>query len=90
MFLHRLALALGKTVSELSRECTAPELAEWAAYFEVAPPEFGDDQRTAMICSTMARLKGQRIKAKDFMPRRRQIRHRQTRAEQIAMFKAVT
>lgn len=88
MFVHRLALALGKTVTELLRECTAAELSTWAAYFDVAPPEHTDDHRAALICATMAKLHGRRAKIDDFMPKRR-VRE-QTPASQIALFRELT
>ena len=36
-FLFRLALALGRTVSELERSLTSAELTEWAAYSLLEP-----------------------------------------------------
>ena len=88
LFAHRLALALGKTVGELMRDVTGPELMDWATYFEIAPPDEQDDWRMAMICSTLARLKGHRMKARDFMPKRRV--RKQTGGNQKAMFRNLT
>jgi hypothetical protein len=86
MFIHRLALALSKTVAELLRDTTAPELAGWAAFFDVEPLHNSADQRTALVCSTLARLQGRRMTTRDFMPTRRR-RYRQSASEQIAVFK---
>ncbi len=56
-FLFRLALALGKTVTELECIMREAELREWMAFAGIEP--FGDqqhleDSHTAMIVATMA------------------------------------
>ena len=81
-------MALGKTVTELVEQCTGPELVDWAAYFDIEPPEEAANWRTAHMIANMARLKGHRVKAKDFMPARR-TKRRQSVADQIATFKAL-
>lgn len=75
-FLFRLALALGRTVDELSRSLSSLELAEWMAFDRLEPiggP--GADFRAGIVASTVANVaRGKRGKAfspADFMPAHR-------------------
>ena len=91
-FVFRLALALGRTVTELSK-MPAAEFAEWLAYYRHSP--FGDeraDLRTGIVASTvanaMAGRPGKSWTAKDFMPEfGRSQPKRQTVAEQLSIVK---
>jgi hypothetical protein len=74
MFLHRLALALGRTKRELLRSISHAELMEWVEYCRVEP--FGDwraDVRNAQLASVIANVNRDRKKRsepysiKDFM-----------------------
>ncbi len=48
--MFRLALAMGRTVAELSREIGAKELNEWIAFYEVEPwGSIREDFRAGMI-----------------------------------------
>lgn len=58
MFLYRLALALGKTVTEL-QSIPSEELTTWQAYYSLEP--FGHwrtDLNAAYICSVLASCHG--------------------------------
>ena len=83
--MFRLALSLGKTVSELSRNITAREFASWLAYFEIEPPDERDDQRMAVTCATIAQCAGNKVTPDDFLGNKKQ----QTVEEQIAILKQV-
>jgi hypothetical protein len=66
-----MALALGKTVSELERTMPATELMEWVQYYGVEPfGEFRADLRSAIVATVIARTMGGSKKATpaDFMP----------------------
>lgn len=72
-FYFNLALALGMPVSELLQRVSAPEMAEWLAFFDLEP--FGprmDDLRCGIVASTIANVnRGKGAKAfapKDFTP----------------------
>ncbi|WP_238358259.1 phage tail assembly protein T [Piscirickettsia salmonis] len=73
-FLFRLALALGKTVNQLSQELSLSEFNEWLAYYSLEP--FGvekDDHRTALMVSAVVNGPLQRkdktlFTPNDFMP----------------------
>lgn len=73
LFWHRLAIALGATVSELKDRIDAEELKYWMAYYAVEP--FGEeraDLRNAIVAQTVAACaafrKGAVPKLEDFMP----------------------
>ena len=83
--MFRLALTLGKTVGELSRELTAREFASWLAYFEIDPPDKRDDERMAMTCATIAQCAGNKVTPDDFLGRKEP----QTIDDQIAILKSV-
>ena len=83
--MFRLARELGKTVSELSGQLSARELASWLAYFSIEPPGRRDDERMAVTCATIAQCAGNsNIKPEDFLGKKPQ-----TIEEQIAIMKAV-
>ena len=57
MFLHRLALALGRTVDEVERGMSDRELRDWLAFAAEHPlPDDLADLHSAMICSIVANL----------------------------------
>lgn len=68
----RLALLLGKTLSELS-DMTWEEFVYWNAYLAIEPPEEGNNQRTAMLLSQITNMAGRslpdgkRVKPEDFL-----------------------
>ena len=71
--MFRLALALGKTVGELSEELPDSELLEWMIFYRLEP--FGDeraDLRAGIVASTVANAnrgkRGRSLKPTDFMP----------------------
>jgi hypothetical protein len=70
--MHRLALGLGMTVSELRVRMPRRELTEWMAYYQMEP--FGErraDVRSAIVAAILAnanREKDQKpYKVKDFV-----------------------
>ena len=83
--MFRLALSLGKTVSELSRNITAREFASWLAYFEIEPLGKRDDERMAVTCATIAQCAGNKVTPDDFLGKKKQ----QTVEDQIAILKQV-
>jgi hypothetical protein len=66
-----LALKLGRTVRELERTLSYPELAEWVATYEAEPwDEWRADLRAGIVASTVANChstKG-KFRPRDFMP----------------------
>ncbi len=71
--MFKLALALGKTVGQLSEEMSDKELHDWMAFYRLEP--FGDeraDLRAGIIASTVANSnrgkRGETRKPTDFMP----------------------
>ncbi len=71
--MFRLALALGKTVGELSEELSDAELQEWMAFYRLEP--FGEeraDLRAGIVAATVANAnrgkRGRVLKPTDFMP----------------------
>lgn len=72
LFLHRLAIRLGRTVGELERSMTTRELTDWMAYYQLEP--WCDDRRDmqiAVVAATIAnanRGKNQRsYRPEDFL-----------------------
>ena len=70
-------------MGELSRELTAREFASWIAFLGIEPLGRRDDERTAVMCATVAQCAGNKVTAKDFLPR-----EPQTIEEQIAILRA--
>lgn len=75
--MHRLAMALGMTISEIKARMTHSELVDWMAYYKLEP--FGpdaDNWRAGLVSATVANVnRGKNRKAykpTDFMPRRKQ------------------
>lgn len=94
MFLHRLALALGRTVRELEQGMTARELDDWARYYELEP--FGaarDNLHAGIIASVIAnqyRRKGaEPITPADFMLVTREERRQRSLARGVAQLTAL-
>jgi len=57
MFLHRLALALGRTVRELLQTLTLKELQQWIQFYNIDP--WGDqraDWRAGQLCALTANM----------------------------------
>lgn len=55
--MHRLALGLGMTISELRLRMTSRELTDWRAYYHLEP--FGEeraDLRSGIVASTIANV----------------------------------
>lgn len=75
MFLHKLALRMGRTVTELTATMTTSELISWMAYARTYP--IGDEEREDMLfarlCSVVANASGMKrrgggqITPKDFV-----------------------
>lgn len=72
--MFRLALGLGKSVTEIEQTMTSREIGEWMAYFRNHPwGEERADMRAGTIASTIANVnrdpnKGRPFTPKDFMP----------------------
>lgn len=57
IFLHRLALALGRTVDELLDSISYPELVRWGKYYALEPfGEWPANMRAAQIVATLANI----------------------------------
>tara|TARA_Y100000310_G_scaffold112096_1_gene110523 strand:- start:215 stop:535 length:321 start_codon:yes stop_codon:yes gene_type:complete len=91
MFYHRLALALGMTVSEMLQKMSSAELTDWLAYWRLDP--FGEeraDLRAGIVAATTANVwagKGKRAKPADFMPKFDTPSKRQTADQMRAQFR---
>jgi len=55
----RLALLLGKTVSELNMSWR--EFQYWQAYLQIEPPDEGDNRRTAMLLAQITNMAGRML-----------------------------
>lgn len=73
--LFRLALALGKTVSELGQSLTYKEFREWCAFYQIEPwGDYRADLRAGIIASTVRNFNAWRANEPqewepiDFMP----------------------
>ena len=94
MFAFRLCLAIGVVHPDrLLARLTSAELAEWMAYFKLAP--FGDDHQSRVVAEVGAELsnrwrnKGEPPRrSKDFLPFAR--RPSQTPEEQHKAFRSLT
>lgn len=94
MFLHRLALALGRTVRELEDGMTARELRDWVVYYDLEP--FGaarDNLHAGIIASVIAnqyqRKGAQPITPADFMLVSREERRQRSLARGVAQLTAL-
>lgn len=68
MFRHRLALALGMTISEMNLRMSAGELNQWRAFERLAP--FGDiraDLRNGVLCTIVSNALGGRSRPGDYI-----------------------
>ncbi len=73
--LFRLALALGKTVSELGQSLSYKEFRQWCAYYQIEPwGEYRADLRTGILAATVSNIFSayagteQQAQPIDFMP----------------------
>lgn len=73
--LFRLALALGKTVSELGRSLSYKEFREWCAFYQIEPwGDYRADMRIGILSATVKNIHSQWVGAPadakpiDFMP----------------------
>lgn len=71
MFVHRLALALGRTVAELYETLTPQEMTEWQAYYQLEPwGAWRDNWHSAQLSTLLFNInrgKHPAAKVKDFM-----------------------
>ena len=85
----RLALLLGKTVSELKMSWR--EFMYWQAYLRIEPPDDGDNKRTAMLLAQITNMSGRSLPGKrsvkpdDFLGKPKQ----QSMQEQIEFMKSI-
>ena len=89
MGLFRLALLLGKTISELNMSWR--EFTYWQAYLNIEPPDKGAKERTAALLAQITNMSGRSLSGKktvkpsDFLDKPKQ----QTMEEQIAFMKSL-
>lgn len=89
MGLFRLALLLGKTVSELRMSWR--EFLYWNAYLNLEPPDKGDNQRLAILMAQITNMSGKSLRegksvtADDFIGKPQE----QSLQDQIAFFKSL-
>ncbi len=89
MALFRLALLLGKTISELN--ISGAEFLYWDAYLRIEPPQQGDNQRAAALMAQITNMSGRSLKDKktvspdDFLGKQSV----QSADEQIAFMKSL-
>lgn len=85
MFLFRLALALGRTVTELEDTIGSAELTEWAAYYRIEPfGQWRDNWHAAIIASMLGnrwRGKTDPVKTEDDFIFRTTEQHKQRQTE---------
>ena len=87
--MFRLALLLGKTVSELKMSWR--EFMHWQAYLRIEPPDDGDNKRTAMLLAQITNMSGRSlpknksVKPDDFLGKPKP----QTMQEQIDFMKSL-
>lgn len=65
MLLYELAYHLHMTVEDILTKMTYNELKGWTEYFNRRPPQWRDDQRTALIVQSFA---GSKMKSEDLFP----------------------
>ena len=87
--MFRLALLLGKTVSELKMSWR--EFLYWQEYLRIEPPDEGDNKRTAALLAQITNMSGKSlpknrtVKPDDFLGKPKQ----QTMQEQIDFMKSI-
>ena len=90
MGLFRLALLLGKTVSELNMSWS--EFMHWQAFLRLEPPQDGDNKRTAALLAQITNMSGRslpnnkRVSPDDFLGTKNK---QQTMHDQIAFMKSL-
>lgn len=70
MFAHRLALALGRTVSELDNTLSSSEFVEWMAYYTIEPwGQWRDNWHSAQIAALLYNVNSSKkqLTTNDFM-----------------------
>lgn len=78
----RLALALGKTLGELRREVSAPEMALWLALWHLEP--WGDERAEAsraIVGSAVCGSMGAKVSPADLMPKWGQTKQKMTKED---------
>ena len=65
MLLYELAYHLKMTVEDICCKMTYRELRGWTEYFNRRPPEWRDDQRTALVVQSFS---GSKMKAEELFP----------------------
>jgi hypothetical protein len=89
MAAFRLALLLGKTLSEL--EMTWDEFVYWQAFLKLEPPDQGDNVRTAALLAQITNMagkslrEGKSVSINDFLGKPK----RQSMEDQIAFMKGL-
>ena len=63
--MFRLALLLGKTVSELNMSWR--EFTHWQAYLKIEPPEQADNMRTASLMAQITNMSGRSLPDKKML-----------------------
>lgn len=94
MFTHRLALALGKTVGELSATMGSSEFSDWLKYYEVEPwGAVRDNLHAGQIASTLVKLFGSKRRkapeAADFVLRPLRARKNEETNRSLSWLRAV-
>ena len=91
MGMFRLALLLGKTLSEL--DMSWREFQHWQAYLDIEPPDKGDNARTAALLSQITNMSGRslpankRVEPSDFLGKSEA--HSMTTDQQIDFMKSL-
>jgi hypothetical protein len=90
-FLHRLALALGKSLDEV-RGMPAADLIEWQVYDEIEwlPDGYWTSAQVCAVLANVHRVKGRAFTIADFLRGGRRTKVRRTPEELVARFKAAT
>ena len=89
MAMFRLALLLGKTLSEL--EMTWDEFVYWQAFLKLEPPDQGDNVRTAALLAQITNMsgkslrEGKNVSINDFLGKPK----RQSMEDQIAFMRGL-
>lgn len=75
---------------------SSDEFLYWQAFFELEPPDKGDNERTAAILAQITNMAGRslpdnkRVSPKDFLPDSQSRPTRQSMEDQIAFMKSLT
>jgi len=69
MFIHRLALALGKTVRELLADLTTSELHDWQQFdAQAGLPDIAAQWQRAAAISVAGAVAGSNLETRDYIP----------------------